>query len=189
MLTIPAISALYVCGIFNLQMNRHHRCMIMLIPVLFELSVFCFGIFIPHMYEIGEMGIVYHFPFAGILFLQLGYYASFSVYQVMTKGKMLTGEKRASLWGFYFLTLTEIPIWLISGSSSFYQFELVLRLLFCEFTLQNPSEDLDPDSGFWNRNAYKSMVAAEFLMHKPFILIGISIENLSPIVKSTWTSE
>lgn len=184
MLTIPAISALYVCGIFNLQMNRHHRCMIMLIPVLFELTVFCLGLVLPGMYEIGEMGIVYHFPFAGILFLQLGYYASFSVYQVITKGKMLTGEKRASLWGFYFLTLTEIPIRLISGSSSFYQFELVLCLLFCEFTLQNPSEDLDTASGFWNRNAYKRMVAAEFLVQKPFILIGISIENLSIIRKT-----
>ena len=184
MLTIPAISALYVCGIFNLQMNRQHRCLIMVLPVMFELIVFCLGGVFPRMYEIGETGIIYHFPFAGILFLQLGYYASFSVYQVITKGKMLTGEKRASLWGFYFLTLTEIPIWLISGSSSFYQFELVLRLLFCEFTLQNPSEDLDPDSGFWNRNAYKSMVAAEFLMHKPFILIGISIENLSIIRKT-----
>ena len=184
MLTIPAISALYVCGIFNLQMNRQHRCLIMVLPVMFELIVFCLGGVFPRMYEIGETGIIYHFPFAGILFLQLGYYASFSVYQVITKGKMLTGEKRASLWGFYFLTLTEIPIRLISGSSSFYQFELVLCLLFCEFTLQNPSEDLDPDSGFWNRNAYKSMVAAEFSMQKPFLLIGISIENLSIIRKT-----
>ncbi|MBP7349702.1 MAG: hypothetical protein KA965_13580, partial [Butyrivibrio sp.] len=33
MLTIPAISALYVCGIFNLQMNRQHRCLIMVLPV------------------------------------------------------------------------------------------------------------------------------------------------------------
>ena len=187
-LTIPAISAFYVCGIFNLQMNQKHRYLIMLLPVLFELTVFCLGGVFPRMYEIGEMGIVYHFPFAGILFLQLGYYASFSVYQVITKGKMLTGEKRASLWGFYFLTLTEIPIRLISGSSSFYQFELVLCLLFCEFTLQNPSEDLDSNSGFWNRNAYKSMVAAEFLMQKSFILIGISIENISIIRKTLGAS-
>ena len=183
MLTIPALSAFYVCGIFNLQMNKSQRCLIMELPALLEMLVFCIGIFVPYMYEIDGRGIVYHFPLAGIIFLQLAYYASFSVYQVITKGIMLTGEKRASLWGFFFLTMTEIPIRLLSGSSSFYQFELVLCLLFCEFTLQNPSEDLDldPDSGFWNRNAYRSMLTTEFSKQKPFLLIGILIENLSII--------
>ena len=189
-LMIPVLSGVYVCGIFGIEFEPKEKLLILYSPVLFETAVYLLGLVVPGIYSLGmRNGVTYIFPVAFILFLQLLYYPPMTLYLAITRGHLLTREKRISLWAFLILSLTEIPVRLISHSSSIYQFELVICLLFCEFTLQNPSENLDPDTRFWNRNAYRAMVTTAFAGRKPFLLIGILIENMSVIRRSLGSME
>jgi EAL domain-containing protein (putative c-di-GMP-specific phosphodiesterase class I) len=187
-LMIPVLSGLYVCGIFGIEFELKKKMMILYLPVIFETLVYFSGLFIPGIYSLSRHnGVAYTFPLAFLLFIQLLYYPPLTLYLAITRGHLLTREKKTSLWAFLILTLTEIPVRMVSESSSIYQFELVICLLFCEFTLQNPSENLDPDTRFWNRNAYRAMVTTAFAAEEPFLLIGILIENMS-IIRSSFGS-
>ncbi len=187
---VPFLVFLYSLSVFNIKLSRKQILFICVIPELLVLFIILSGIFTPYFFELDPVyhEITYHYPQGPLIYTGIFIDVFLGIYYGIKYRKALPIDKYACFWAYVSLTLAGIPIRIVTRSAAIFEFFMVLSLLLCLFTLQSPSESVDMESGLLNYNALRLMCISELQQKKSFMLVGITIQDMS-YLESMMTSE
>ncbi len=177
------LSILYVMTIFRIKPESLFRKSLILVPTAYAVGVFLTGFLTDFFFYFDPYGnLKFRYPQGATVNIGVILYFIFATYLYIKYSRGLSTEKFIALVMYYLLMLTEIPVRIITKSSSTFGFEVAIVLLLCVYTFQNPSEFSDSLSGAGTKNALYFCVSNNLLQKKVFTILGISIERLDVIL-------
>ena len=185
---MPYVSIKYVMCIFQMEIDKLRKQLILILPMIYAIFFFASGLFTDFFYYFNEEGnIKYLYPQGATVNFTVELYFIFATYLLIRYTRTLSTEKATAIWIYFFLMLAGIPIRIVMKSSSVFEFSVSIALLLCVYTFQNPSEFVDRMSGAGTRNALNFAISTNLIQKKEFTLLGIHIDRFSVLIGSEST--
>ncbi len=177
---VVMVYVLYVNSLFGILVRNKIQAFLLYFGWIFTVIVMILGFMIPKFFYFDVDGAFHlHRPWGILLFIQYIWYIPHGISSVWRRRRKLATERLFAFGGFFLIILFDIPVLTFTHSMSIVMFMMAATLLFVEFTFQNPSEDADIDTGFWNKNAFMFLIDAAMGEKNEIDVVAIKMENLS----------
>ena len=182
---IAMTSLCYLMAIFRMELDRLWKYAVIIVPLIYsEIAIFS-ALFSRTFFFYDARGDMHLTGLlSGSVNFSAALYLLFAAYVIHRYNKSVSSEKAIVLTVYYLMMAAGIPLKLIFGNYSVFEFNAALALLLCVYTFQNPSEFIERMSGTGTKNALNFAVYTNIIQKKTFTLLGMYIDRLPGIIGS-----
>lgn len=182
---IALTSMCYLMAIFRIELDRLWKYLVMIVPTVYSLIAIFSTLFSRRFFFFDARGNLHlSHLISGTVNISVALYLVFAAYLIHSYSRSVSSEKAIVLLVYYIMMAAGIPLKMVFGNYSVFEFSNALALLLCVYTFQNPSEFIERMSGTGTKNALNFAVYTNIIQKKTFTLFGINIDRLPGIVGS-----